>query len=384
MPGPSVIFRRVASVAFVSLAVVAADGMAAAPGGSGTVPAAGRGPSIEADAKAEADGLTFRWTVADSPAALRDVTVVVRKGGQVLRTASTTEPSGRYHFNPYRRGRFRLEVSVLTADGRRSARAVDLATEGNEPSPCPSRAVWMPPIAEAPIRGLEHYSVAELVRQSSLVFAGDATDIQFCQPEASTIPFTFVTFSRLNVIRGVQPGPEVTLAFAGGVMDGYISDFEDMPKFDRRQRYVLFVTARPRYRLVPTVGWSEGVLIVDSDGVRTYGGDTVTGLDADSHELTVAPAVPPRPVRFDPAYGVYRIVGGGRSEPRVGPPGRVVMPPPGDATPVSEAVFLDAVRALARTLAVADAPAGRLLPPGTPFAIGPVSPGSAPPRQPPR
>lgn len=219
---------------------------------------------------------------------------------------------------------------------------------------------------------MERYTVADLLRQSSLIFVGDVIDIQFCQAQDSTIPFTFVTFSRLAIIHGSYEFPELTLAFAGGAMNGEFSDFEDIPKFNRKERLLLFLTARPRYRLTPTVGWSQGVLRVEADGLKTYAGLPILEIDEKSFEMRLATDIEPSLGAMDPAYGVQKAIASGKSERRSGPPGRETVPAPVTETPMSEESFREGLRSLLRALQIPAPEKGRLLAPGFRFALPPV------------
>ena len=357
---------------FASLTLLLLALTVSAAAGPERPPASIAQPAIEAEGKADESGLTFRWRVEERGDRIRSISVVVRKDGAILRNATTMQTSGTYFITPYSQGKFTLEIRVVSATDLQSQKTVMLQTKGNLPSPCPSRPVWQPPVSEARIKGLETYTLADLIRQSSLIVAGEVVDIQFCRASPQTIPFTFVTFAQLNVIHGNYTQPELTLAFAGGVMDGEVAEFVEMPQFNRKARYVLFLTARPRYQLTPTVGWSEGVLLSDPDGIKTYYGEPVIAIDEKEGRMVVATGMEPKPPPLDPVYGSHTVVAGGKSEPRRGPPGREVQPSPLAGPPMSEEQFAATLRSLVQGLRVPTPAEGRVLPTGTPFEIKPI------------
>lgn len=338
-------------------------------------------PTIEAEGKAEDKGLTFQWSVTAGTDEIKNISVVVRKGDNVLQSADTIMTTGTYFITPYSEGTFSLQIQAETVGTVRSEKAVTIETQGNLPSPCPSRQVWMPPKTEKKLKGLLDYSLGDLIELSSLIFAGKVVHIEFCHSPNSSIPFTFVTFSDLSVIHGTYSPPELTLAFAGGVMDGKVSTFIDVPQFLRGERYVLFLTARSTYRLTPTVGWSSGVLVAEKDGIMTYSRQPVVGIEQRRVGVTTseiglmkATDVEPQTGAVDPVYGSHKVIEGERPDPA-----RRKLDAPRATKGTSEARFTEELKSLIRKMQLPTPPQGRLLNPGTPFEWKPGR-GATPPQ----
>jgi hypothetical protein len=97
-----------------------------------------------------------------------------------------------------------------------------------------------------------------LADQADLIFTGTAVHSEVVLSKDGTFPFTFVTFSVDEALKGSAQG-DLTLRFLGGSTGREQVVAEGMPKFKVGERYLLFVTGDSR-AASPVVGWGEGQL----------------------------------------------------------------------------------------------------------------------------
>ena len=116
-------------------------------------------------------------------------------------------------------------------------------------------------------------SFAEVVQESETIAVGTVTAIAAEWDAAHSRPFTLVTFSTLDVLKGAHTEPELTLRVLGGPHpDGSILQVAGVPQFSIGERAVVFVTGNDHYA-VPLVGLWQGVYRVVFDAER--GVDTI-------------------------------------------------------------------------------------------------------------
>ncbi len=116
-------------------------------------------------------------------------------------------------------------------------------------------------------------SFAEMVQESEIIAVGTVTAIAAEWDAAHHRPFTLVTFSTLDVLKGTHTEPELTLRVLGGPHpDGSILQVASMPQFNLGERLVVFVAGNDHYA-VPLVGIWQGVYRVVFDSTR--GVDTI-------------------------------------------------------------------------------------------------------------
>ena len=107
-----------------------------------------------------------------------------------------------------------------------------------------------------------------MVQAAEVVAVGTVTAIRLGRR-----PFTLVTFSTLDVLKGAHTEPELTLRVLGGPHpDGSILQVAGVPQFSLGDRLVVFVTGNDHYA-VPLVGLWQGVYRVVFDAER--GVDTI-------------------------------------------------------------------------------------------------------------
>lgn len=172
-------------------------------------------------------------------------------------------------------------------------------------------AAQVAPAAEQP-------TLAEMTAMSDLVFRGVAEDVQYVLsepggPEATRVPFTFVTYRVKEVLRGQPTGPTVTLQFIGGL------DMRDetfmmptiTPSIEAGDEDILFVTGNTE-EFSPLVGQMDGRFRVVNRQVYTEmgnavavsnGGDIVVGpqyrlKEVETLQIQDGPALQ---VQLDPA-----------------------------------------------------------------------------------
>ena len=111
-------------------------------------------------------------------------------------------------------------------------------------------------------------SFAEVVQAAEVIAVGTVTTIATEWDAAHNRPFTLVTFSTLDVLKGAHTEPELTLRVLGGPHpDGSILQIVGVPEFSLGDRLVVFVTGNDHYA-VPLVGLWQGVYRVVFDAAR--------------------------------------------------------------------------------------------------------------------
>ena len=116
-------------------------------------------------------------------------------------------------------------------------------------------------------------SFTEVVQEAEVIAVGTVTTIAAEWDAAHNRPFTLVTFSTLDVLKGTHTEPELTLRVLGGPHpDGSILQIAGVPQFSLGERLVVFVTGNDHYA-VPLVGLWQGVYRVIFDTER--GVDTI-------------------------------------------------------------------------------------------------------------
>ena len=112
-----------------------------------------------------------------------------------------------------------------------------------------------------------------VVQEAEVIAVGTVTTIAAEWDAAHSRPFTLVTFSTLDVLKGAHTEPELTLRVLGGPHpDGSILQVAGVPQFSLGERLVVFVTGNDHYA-VPLVGLWQGVYRVVFDAER--GVDTI-------------------------------------------------------------------------------------------------------------
>lgn len=99
--------------------------------------------------------------------------------------------------------------------------------------------------------------VAELSDQAELVFTGTAVQTNVALSRDGVAPYTFVTFTVQDVLKGATPGGQITLRFAGGQLAKGGVTYEGMPQFEQGGTYLLFVHGNGSF-LCPVLGWWQG------------------------------------------------------------------------------------------------------------------------------
>ena len=129
-------------------------------------------------------------------------------------------------------------------------------------------------------------SLTDLVQEADTIVVGTVSAIEAEWDAASETPFTYVTFTDLDILKGEADQTELTLRFLGGPRpDGTILQIASVPQFAIGERNVLFVTGNDHYA-VPLVGLWQGVYRVVFDPAR----DTDTVYTHTMQPLTTLPS----------------------------------------------------------------------------------------------
>lgn len=123
------------------------------------------------------------------------------------------------------------------------------------------------------------FSLEQAVKDSDLVFRGVVQDMQYVLSEPTEsnlqVPFTFVTYRVIEVLRGVA-GESVTLQFIGGVdpRDSRLMSSSITPRIDLGDEDILFVQGNTQ-RQCPLVGDLQGRMRVVGGQVYTEMGNEI-------------------------------------------------------------------------------------------------------------
>ena len=139
-----------------------------------------------------------------------------------------------------------------------------------------TRLVWATTVLEK--------SFSSLVQDAEVIAIGTVTAIETEWDAEKEAPFTLVTFSELEVLKGDAGQTELTLHFLGGpTPDGLVMQIAGVPQFSLGERTVLFIRGN-QYQAVPLVGMWQGVYRVvfdderGTDTIHNHAGQPVTAL----------------------------------------------------------------------------------------------------------
>ena len=120
-----------------------------------------------------------------------------------------------------------------------------------------ARLVWATTVLEK--------SFSSLVQDAEVIAIGTVTTIETEWNAEKKAPFTLVTFSDLEVLKGDESQTEITLHFLGGpTPDGLVMQIAGVPQFALGERTVIFYKGN-QYQAVPLVGMWQGVYRVVRD-----------------------------------------------------------------------------------------------------------------------
>ncbi len=123
-----------------------------------------------------------------------------------------------------------------------------------------ARLAWATTVIERPF--------AALVQDAEVIAIGTVTAIETEWDAKKNAPFTLVTFSDLEVLKGDEGQTELTLHFLGGpTPDGLVLQIAGVPQFSLGERSVLFCKGN-QHQAVPLVGMWQGVYRVVFDAAR--------------------------------------------------------------------------------------------------------------------
>ena len=171
-------------------------------------------------------------------------------------------------------------------------------------------------------------SFTEVVNEAELIAIGKVTAIRNTWNADLGMPFTEVTFSDVEVLKGAVDGAELTLRFLGGrAPDGMTLKVAGMPRFTVGDRAAVF-SAGNGLEACPLVGWWQGFyrLLFDAGQeaftVANHAGQPVVAIDGGGGQIDG---------------------GGGQMEARLS------LQPNDDVETVADALTLDEFRTAVRT-----------------------------------
>jgi hypothetical protein len=155
-------------------------------------------------------------------------------------------------------------------------------------------------------------NVAQQVDMADLIFVGTAVREEFALTGDAKVPFTFVTFSVDQTLKGAAVDRFLTLRFLGGRIGRRALEVEGMPEFQQGQKYLLFVGDNAKAGC-PIVGWGQGVLRFGQDlqtrqtVLLDERGAALAGMQGDEW-LRGAPQAPPRAGVFYSSAPEFRVL----------------------------------------------------------------------------
>jgi hypothetical protein len=101
---------------------------------------------------------------------------------------------------------------------------------------------------------------AALVDGAELIFVGTAVHAETVTSEDGTFPYTLVTFTVDEALKGATDQNEITLELAGGRLESEsrIVEIPGMPRFDVDTTYLLFARGNGTGPC-PLLGWKQGM-----------------------------------------------------------------------------------------------------------------------------
>ena len=96
----------------------------------------------------------------------------------------------------------------------------------------------------------------EMTTEAELIFVGTVANLE-SKVKANNTIYTEVTFTDLQIVKGIHPGETLIVELAGGTIGQYHSKTVGMPEFQVGGRHLIFLAGN-RKHLCPIVGWSQG------------------------------------------------------------------------------------------------------------------------------
>ena len=134
-------------------------------------------------------------------------------------------------------------------------------------------------------------TLSEVIDGSEVISIGTVLAIEETWDPQQELPFTHVTFSYLEVLKGEVDERELRLRFLGGAApNGLTLVVVGMPEFRLGERFVLFSRTR-NAGACPLVGWQQGLYRVrfdterDAPIVTDYAGRHVVAIDGSAGAL---------------------------------------------------------------------------------------------------
>ena len=143
-------------------------------------------------------------------------------------------------------------------------------------------------------------SFSEVVSEAELIAVGTVTAVRDTWDAELGTPFTEVTFSNLEVLKGVVGGEELTLRFLGGrAPDGTTLVVAGMPRFVAGDRAAVFAAGNG-LEACPLVGWWQGLYRLlfdagqDAFTIANHAGRPVVAIDGGSGQMQARLSLPAR------------------------------------------------------------------------------------------
>lgn len=166
---------------------------------------------------------------------------------------------------------------------------------------------------------VSHIDFDQVIDTAELVFEGEVISANATWDSDGKSIFTEITFRVDDVIKGYHPKENLTLRFAGGVVNDTGMRVSSMVYPDIGERGIYFVENKNRVQINPLVGWGQGHFLIEVDDannerILTENRDAVISLESTATNTSLSGKTAVKPSLSIPEFseGVARGVNTGR------------------------------------------------------------------------
>lgn len=107
----------------------------------------------------------------------------------------------------------------------------------------------------------------EAIERSGFIFEGEVLSKYTSFSEDNLTIYTFVTFSKRDVLKGTIPNEQIELRFVGGEVNGIVLNVPGMPTFEIGEKGIYFLKFEydPTKTISPVYGFENGKFLIQTD-----------------------------------------------------------------------------------------------------------------------
>ena len=117
----------------------------------------------------------------------------------------------------------------------------------------------------------------QVVNGAELIFEGRVVSKETRPSPISDKPFTYFTFTVIDVIKGSFESPTIEIGYMGGTLGEITLEISDMRMPEVDERGIYFVETLTKQQIHPFFGWQQGHYLVITN--RQTGIDTVVPVE---------------------------------------------------------------------------------------------------------